>query len=368
MVILIFGGGAAHAQMVRGLIITPDSALVPGVIVTLFDSTNTAVARALGDDEGRYTLRAPRAGTFHIEARRLAFRPTYDVPLVLDTGKIRLHNIVLTGAPTELAGIHVSAAPRCEANPDSTTAAFAAWEEARKALRATQLTRMTRAYKVDVTTFVKHAQTMATREPVTDSALRTGLPIRPFLSRPPEQLAADGYLTRTPRSAVFHAPDEDVLLSESFAATHCLSILPDSGGPENLRLAFSPVPGRSQPEIAGVLTLDRASAELRRLDFSYVNLPQLDALGTPGGRIVFNRLPEGSWLISEWAIWLPFTEVRTDLPPPPAMGVTRTGQAVRVGSNVATRVGMETTGGHVTRVTFGDETVWMRPRSSPPPR
>ena len=356
---------ATHAQVVRGTAITPDSALVPGVIVTLLDEKGTAVARALADDGGSFTMKAPSTGTYHIEAKRLAFRPTIDKPIALEEGRVLLHTLVLTGSPVRLAGVQVTAEQRCEATLDSVSAAFSVWEEARKALRSSQLTRLTRAYKADVTTFVRRQSAAETRFRVTDSTTRIGMPLRPFSSMPPEELAAKGYVTRGANSQVFHAPDEDVLLSDEFAATHCLRLLPDSADKDVVRLGFAPIPGRKEPEIAGVLSIDRVSAELRRLDFSFVNVPATDVVGAPGGQIVFRHLSEGSWMIEQWAIWLPVAEQRTEyaqsISPPRTRGIP-----ARPVPTITTRFGMQTTGGHVTRVSFGDETVWRAPVQAKP--
>ncbi|MEO7772831.1 MAG: carboxypeptidase-like regulatory domain-containing protein [Gemmatimonadaceae bacterium] len=357
---------SAHAQAVRGVTITPDSALVPGVIVTLVDSTGTPVSRALADDGGQFTLRAPAAGTYRIEARRLAFRLTLDRPIVLEAGKILIHNVMLGAAPVQLAAFHVTADQQCAVHPDSGSAAFTVWEEARKALRASQLTRLTRAYKVDVTTFVRQQGPTQQRFRVTDSAHATALPIRPFTSPPAAELAERGYVSRDARGEVYHAPDEDVLLSESFAATHCLRILPDSGGGDNVRLAFAPVPGRRLPDISGVLTIDRASSELRRLDFSFTNLREINVVATPGGEIVFRRLPEASWLIEQWAIRLPVPEQHVAPVEIQAPARVVRGQSSIPVSTGDTRYGLKTTGGYVTRVTFGAETVWMRPAPGEP--
>lgn len=353
---------SAHAQVVRGTAITPDSVLIPGVIVTLLDDKGTPVARALGDDGGTFTLRAPSSGTYRIEAKRLAFRPTLDAPIVLEDGKVLLHTLVLAGAPVQLAGVQVTAESRCESHPDSASAAFVVWEEARKALRSSQLTRMTRAYRADVTTFVKRQSAAETRWRVTDSTTQLGMPIRPFASRPADELAEKGYVTRGAKTEVFHAPDEDVLLSDSFAATHCLRLLADSAGLNLVRLGFAPIPGRREADISGVLTIDRASSELRRLDFSFVNTPTMDVVGVPGGEMLFRRLPEGSWLIEQWAIWLPVAERRTEYAPSIGAPSSR-GMPVAAVATVSTRFGLQTTGGHIVRVTFGDETVWMAPPS-----
>ena len=355
---------SARAQIVRGTAITADSALVPGVIVTLLDASGTAVARALADDGGSFALKAPSPGTYHIEAKRIAFRPTVDQPIVLQEGRVLLHTLVLTGAPVQLAGVTVTAEQRCLVQPDSASAAFAVWEEARKALRSSQLTRLTRAYKADVTTFVRRQSAAETRVRMTDSSTKLGMPLRPFASLPPDELAARGYVTRGAHTQVFHAPDEDVLLSDEFAATHCLRLMPDSTDRQVVRLGFAPIPGRREPEIAGILSIDRASAELRRLDFSFVNVPASDVVGAPGGEIVFRHLSEGSWMIEQWAIWLPVAERRTEYAPSIAAPSTR-GLPPPPTPVISTRFGMQTTGGHVIRVSFGDETVW---RAAVPPK
>ena len=357
-VALLITAGALQAQAVRGTVVARDSVRVPGVIVTLIDANGTPVSRALADDEGRFTMRAPAVGTYYIEAKRLAYRPTIDVSIALEEGRILLHTLVLTGAPIELAGVHVTATQACAAESDTGSSALAVWEEARKALLASQLTRLTRAYRVDVTTYVRK-QPFGLLKPVVDSARQFDMPIRPFTSRPADELAEHGYITRGDRGEVFHAPDEDVLLSESFAATHCLRLLPDSGATDVVRLGFTPVPGRHHTDIAGVLAIDRASSELRRLDFAYTNLPPRDMVGTHGGEILFRRLPEGSWLIDRWAIWLPIADLRfepgTPTPVPPTQRASRQQQP-----DITTRIGLQTTGGHVTRVSFGSSTVWAR--------
>lgn len=360
---LFVTAGSLGSQAVRGTAITRDSTRVPGVIVTLIDANGVAVSRALADDEGQFMMRAPAAGTYYIEARRLAYRPTIDVSIALEDGKILLHTLVLTSVPVELARVHVTATQACAAESDTASSALAVWEEARKALLSSQLTRLTRAYRVDVTTYVRK-QPFGLDKPHVDSLRQFGMPIRPFTSRPPDELAERGYVTRGERGEVFHAPDEDVLLSESFASTHCLRVLADSGSGEVVRLGFTPVPGRRQADIAGVLSIDRATSELRRLDFSYVNLPPADVVGAHGGEIEFRRLSEGSWLIDRWAIWMPIQDLRVDtspiVPEPPNQRVTRVQQP-----KVITRVGLQTTGGHITRVAFGEATVWSREPARP---
>ena len=88
VVVVLVIAGSIEAQAVRGVAMTRDSARIPGVIVTLINANGTPVARALADDEGRFTMRAPSTGTYYIEARRLAFRPTIDVSIALEEGRL----------------------------------------------------------------------------------------------------------------------------------------------------------------------------------------------------------------------------------------------------------------------------------------
>jgi hypothetical protein len=106
---------------------------------------------------------------------------------------------------------------------------------------------------------------------------------------------------------VYWAPDPQVLLSESFRETHCYSVR-SGQGPEGevwVGLAVEPIAERTQPDLRGVLWVDRATAELRRLEFGYSSLSSAVAAAQPGGWIDFWRLSTGEWIIGRWQIRLP---------------------------------------------------------------
>ena len=97
-----------------------------------------------------------------------------------------------------------------------------------------------------------------------------------------------------------------------------------------------------------------------------MNLRPLHVVATPGGEIVFRRLPEYSWLIEQWAIWLPVPEQREAV-----VAVVMPTPIVRGQSTIRpptgeVQYGLKTTGGYVTRVAFGEETVWLRPARPAP--
>ncbi|MDB4886510.1 MAG: hypothetical protein JWN79_1948 [Gemmatimonadetes bacterium] len=350
-------GAEARAQAVRGRVVTPDSVAVPGAIVTLLDSAGTPLARALADDAGRFAMRLPAAGRYGFQVLRLGFAPTHAAALRVERGQEAERTLVLTGAPIPLRAVQVTAEQQC-VGADSASAAFAVWEEARKALLASQLTRMTRAYTMDVEMFVSRQSADRMLPPTNRRSEMLGTRLRALTPVPPEQLVREGYLERGPTGERYFAPDEDVLLSESFASTHCMRLIPTDSASGVLRLGFVPRPGRTVPDIRGVMTVDRATSELRRLDFMYTGLRITEQPGDPGGEIIYRRLPEGSWIIEYWALVLPFVEqyVRQQAIPPM---VSRNGQSTPGRPAViAEGLGRVTSGGGVTRIRFGDTILW----------
>ncbi len=350
---------SAETQAVRGQVVGADAGAVAGAIVTLLDSAGTPLARALADDQGRFSIRMPAAGRYRFEVLRIGYAPTLDEEFRVDAGQVVSRTLRITGSPVALAGVRVSAPQRC-LDGDTASPAFAVWEEARKALMASQLTRATRAYTMDVERFTNRQASDIHLPPTVRRVTQRSSSLRPFSTPPPEQLADEGYVERRTTGDLYHAPDEDVLLSPSFEETHCLKLLPDSGAPGRIRLGFSPAPDRHLADIRGVLTVDRETSELREVEFVYVNLRPVEQVGSPGGELVFRRLPEGSWIIEYWAIGVPFTESRVnrdEIRPVPGRGGVP--QPSPRPATVMVSTGRITTGGGVSRVAFGDTTVWQ---------
>ena len=99
-------------------------------------------------------------------------------------------------------------------------------------------------------------------------------------------------------------PDAEALISDEFAAGHCFRLVPPPRGREEwLGVAFRPVRDRNGiVEVAGTFWVDRASAELRLLEYRYTNVPAVVERNDAGGRIEFARLESGDWLVNRWHI------------------------------------------------------------------
>ena len=340
----------ACGQRLRGRVVRADSVtVVPGVLVTALDSSGAPVATALSAPSGDYVLHLPGSGRYQLRALRIGFRPTVipavDVPA---TGS-RARNVVLTELPVTIAGMNVREKDECGMSREETEIFVPLWEQARGALAASTLAEQSGLLDARVVTVPGHVDAVKyfndppagplKRAPYLEQDTARAserIADRAFASTPAESLFAAGYVRRRAEGGfTFDAPSADLLLSDGFAAQHCFGL---TGAPRGhagwMGITFAPRTNRdSLVDIRGVLWLDRASAELRRLEFDYTNLPpgkfkvcdadpprrQLrvfgdgpicdslpanDRLGL-GGDADFVRLPTGEWLVDRWSIRTP---------------------------------------------------------------
>jgi hypothetical protein len=143
-------------------------------------------------------------------------------------------------------------------------------------------------------------QRQSTRRVVTGNVL----PIR--ADREPDDFVEQGYVVQRAGGATYYAPDPEVLLDSSFAATHCLSMrAPPRGDTLRIGVRFEPPYGRAIPDIAGVLWLRRNPLALHSLEFEYRGVPPVVMSVGSGGRLQFETLSDGSPIISSWQVRSP---------------------------------------------------------------
>jgi hypothetical protein len=137
----------------------------------------------------------------------------------------------------------------------------------------------------------------------------------PFRSALPHDLAFGGWVRRQGQAGLkFYAPDAEVLLSESFLGLHCFRLVRSEAAPGRLLgIEFEPAPGRRVgrpiPDIRGVLWLDRETGELRSLEFGYARLELPVPIEPLGGRVEFDHLPDGGWIVQSWEIRTPLAGI-----------------------------------------------------------
>jgi hypothetical protein len=236
---------------------------------------------------------------------------TIDLPIAIASESVSLRAIV------------VNADRRCLVRPQEGVATAQLWNEARKALSATQLSQFAQAAANagrDPHRFVvRWRRIKRDLEPNTLEVLHSeqfeneGETVTPFASADAEMLARNGYMTGDINTGMtYFAPDADILLSDQFLDSHCFRLqAPDGDRRDDLiGLAFEPIGLTNQGlsgrvDVRGVLWLDRPSAELRYMEYQYVNLPVEQINRHLGGSLEFRPLPDGRWIVWRWYIRTP---------------------------------------------------------------
>jgi hypothetical protein len=347
------------AQTVRGIVTLPDSSRAAGVIVMATDAKGETAARALTGEAGTYELRLPAAGHYDVKVLRIGFHPTVVPGFDVTTNESKNLPIVLRGEAVTLSAVRVQGKSTCRMQRDSGQLVAHMWEEARKAIEATQLTqggaKQTVKWRIYERTMDPTGQLMITQSSNTGTATA----MKAFVSLPPDSLAKVGYMSDDdPSGTIYRAPDPEALLSNAFASLHCFREVPGPHDkPDWVGIRFQPAKERDGiVEIEGTLWLDRTSSELRQLVFRYTNLPLDLAHVDAGGTEDFLRLSTGRWLVSSWELKMPRT-ARQLVPHYNSTGGARTDYLTVVS-------GIQFTGGEVTGVTRGPEVLYSTGEST----
>jgi hypothetical protein len=289
------------AQTVRGRLLEPDSETpIAAALVLLIDSAGRELDGVLTDDEGTFLLRAPGSGTYRLRAEHIAYRTTTSAPLELAAGESRLYRMAISIRPIELSSLDVEAERQCTVRPEAGLEMASLWEAARKALNAVRWTERGQLFVFEVVRYQSELdpRTRVVRQQQADTTWRMA---RPFVAANADDLVRHGFVQESPGDTSYYAPDADVLLSDAFLDTHCFEVR-TRGEAGLIGLDFQPVPGRDVADVRGVLWLDHQTGALRSLDFQYTGLD----IGVPsthfGGRLEFERLPTGAWIIGNWSI------------------------------------------------------------------
>ncbi|MGI9042682.1 MAG: carboxypeptidase-like regulatory domain-containing protein [Gemmatimonadaceae bacterium] len=293
--------GAQQQAELRVLVQAKPGAPLPGALVALVDPADNAVTESLSGSSGHVALKAA-PGQYRVRVRRIGYRPFYTDPVAIPRAGEFVVNV--ESARVVLQAMVVSASTQCGRMGNDEATLSSAWEEISKALRSTQLT------AEDVSAIgqsIKYRRELS-RDGSTVSADSTFLMSgrnRPFAAIDPASLARDGFVRgNTQYGWDFYGPDERVLLSSSFAETHCFKIVRERKRAGQVGVAFEPVPRRRAPDIKGALWIDEETSELREITFQYVNADPVDRFDA-GGFTRFRRMPSGAWIVSEWRLRMP---------------------------------------------------------------
>ncbi|HVH12393.1 MAG TPA: carboxypeptidase-like regulatory domain-containing protein, partial [Longimicrobium sp.] len=294
------------AQTVQGRVTEAGSErAVPGAIVLLVDSAGARAGATLSDPEGEYRLTARTGGTYRLRVVRVgyaasAFAPvqlrageTVDLPLRVESTRIVLEPVVVTGNARSCAG---------DLNDGAQAATL--WDEARKALLSTTLAAEAGRYRF--VTETRELETSADGRTVRRDEVEYDTLDAPFEARSAGALVSRGYVELTRRQVVVYGVDAAAILSDEFLQHHCFGLR--DGGEERLGLVgleFVPLRSRRYPDVSGVLWIDRASAELRFVEYGYTGLEFRGPVERLTGQLHFRQLPEGTWITEQWTLVVP---------------------------------------------------------------
>jgi hypothetical protein len=303
-VLSLWGGSSAAAQVIRG-VVTDRSTGSPirGAFVALLRPDGRQATGVLTGSAGEFVFRAP-PGTYSLRAERIGHQTASVAAFQIEAEQARTVNIQLEVAALQLSAITVRTDARCDRVEGSRETA-AVWDEARKALT--------------VTAWVESSSSAVFRVRHTERELDEGLREvgspqirfssaagkRAFRTIDHDSLERFGYVYMRGADRYFVGPDADLLLSSSFLSQHCFRLVRRNDRRGMIGLAFEPIRGRTVPDIQGALWLDQNSAELRFVEYGYTGHPAYTDSRYAGGRIEFDQLSNGAWIVRNWWIRAP---------------------------------------------------------------
>ena len=295
------------AQAISGTLVEAETgAPVEGASVMLLSRDGEQLDWRLTNAAGQFDFRTPGPGTYLLRADRIGHARVLSDPIPIDRGVTVVYRLETPLEAIRLAGIEVGRSRRCEVRPAQGLSTATVWEEARKALEATSRTSILGVYRYMIRRYERELDARGRRVRNEQSRiLREQVLARPFRSLDVENLLENGFVRPDGEGNIYYAPDADVLLSDAFLDTHCMSLAEGDDEAEGLLgLSFEPTEDRGVPDIRGVLWLDPANAELQWLDYRYEFLDVRNSERL-GGRIRFHGLPNGTWIVREWYIRMP---------------------------------------------------------------
>lgn len=288
--------------------------------VVLVDANGDVVAGALTDADGRFALRAPADGRYRVRARRIGFTPDSSALVSLRAGTFVTFDPMLHAFATRLASVRVDEAARCRIAPDAGSLAHQLWNEAQSALAATVVTGESHAMGF----VLRRSERELGPDGVTVRASRSWdtrtLSSEPYASIAADSLAVHGFVVPVGQSLVYYAPDARTLLADAFARGHCFRPTTRADHPSEIGLGFAPAATASattaRRDVSGVLWLDRATGRLRDLEFTYgAEVPSGRTSPAATGRVHYQRLASGAWIVDHWVIRMPVVTTRTVMAP-----------------------------------------------------
>ena len=351
---LVLSAGGAAAQRVRGTVRDSLSRQpIGGAVVWLTDGAGKFLSRSIADEHGQFAV-IHVAGATKLYVVRIGFWPM--IFPVGGTDADTLVDVTLGSIPLKLDTV-ASLRRRVCPGEKGTNAALSLWEQARAALMASVVARDVGAPALELKSYSRNLDPK-THE-ISDQRIHLRLVTGDksyVAARPPGEFVSEGYMEEKHGDRTFYAPDDAVMLDQTFAETHCLHLFAGTGAHAGeVGIGFDPVADRIRDtlvDVRGVLWLSPSEHALRSLEFNYTDLEREADLS--GGEIQFNVMPNGAPMVTSWVIRSARLSV---IDPVTLPGIKRTLFDRRDRKNVRL-VGIHEDGGIVVSATWMDGRQW----------
>jgi hypothetical protein len=275
---------------------------IVGASVSLLDDHGNNLLGNFSDQGGHTVLPAPASGSYVVRADKVGYDTWNSV--VLHLAGQPIHVRVGMAPNRNPSTVVARSETSCQPLTTPGTATADLWVEIKKALTASAMTEARGFVPLDV---ILYERTLDRNLGVLSERTEQ----RSRLSRRPSIGITWDQVDSTRRSAVtggevYRAPDAAMLVSDQFVSSHCFNAIRGYGPEVGLTgLEFKPAKIGSQPELTGVLWLDPKSNTLRSVNFDYVNLPIPLRVARTSGRVEFQELQSGQWIVPRWYIRMP---------------------------------------------------------------
>lgn len=300
-------GGPLQAQIIQGWVVDRETGQgVEGVLVLLLDQSGLEVDGLLTNEDGRFRFLAASPGDYSLRAERLGYETVTSEVTRLGPGQVSGILLETGVSAIELEELRVEGEQQCVIRPEEGLEVARVWDEARKALTVQEWAEGEDLFNFELVRY-QRALHPDSRSVLTEEREEMVVVNRnPIRSLPVRELMEEGFIQTGENGADFYyGPDASVLLSDLFLDTHCFRLRTSDDTPDLIGLSFKPVRRRDIPDILGTLWLDRATAELVRLDYNYDWAPWDEVRGVAEGRVEFQQMPSGAWIVRKWWLRMP---------------------------------------------------------------
>jgi hypothetical protein len=279
---------------------------VDGALVLLLTVEGEEVVGYLTNQAGRYLLEAPGPGRYTLRAERIGYETATSQPFDLTRGQLLHLDLSTAFAAIQLDEIKVEGEQQCVVRPGEGMEVARVWDEARKALSVQEWTEEAGFYTYRIANYTRELDPQALTVLSENRRVTSATTQNPIRSLPAENLLENGFIRKLPDGGYeYFGADARVLLSDLFLDTHCFRLREDPREPGVVGLGFEPARRSSTPDIEGSLWLDRETGKLRSLEYTYTWSPWEAAIGVGRGRVDFEEMPNGAWIIRRWWIRMP---------------------------------------------------------------